>query len=370
MVLFVASLALTSFVKLLRTDLGFDRSNLALARIVGAPPADAATSLGIWRQLLARLEQVPGVESASLSPWGLFEGSGRNKTVQIPGRSLDGYRPWYLPVSPRFLESMGIPLVAGRDFEWGDARPEVPSAVIVNESFARRYFPGTSPLGQTFMRVDGGAILVAQEIIGVARDAKYTDIREPAPPTVYEVFQPAGAAVVQVRTRLEGEALLSALGDALTRTNGGLRLDDLTWQARLVDNMLVSDRMLALLSVFFSLAAMILVIVGLYGILSYGLVQRTQEFGIRLALGARPRELIGVMCADVGSMVVVGVVIGAAGAVYATKYVSTILFEASPAGLVAVATPLLCLFVVCVISAIGPATRLLRIDPTQALRNE
>ena len=211
-VLFVAGLSLTSFVKLLRTDLGFDASNVALVNVTATPGRpDSGQTLATWINLLERVEHTPGVESASLSGWGLFTGSGRNKSVRIPGRTIDGYMPWYLPVSPGFLQTMRIPLMAGRDLEWRDAQPEQPTAVIVNESFARRYFPGESAVGKRFLRVDGGAVLVEQEVVGVARDAKYTDLREPAPPTVYDPYRPQDAAVIQVRTRLEMAPLLAAL---------------------------------------------------------------------------------------------------------------------------------------------------------------
>src|SRR4030095_1573067 len=198
-VLFVAGLCLTSFVNLLRTDLGFDQNNLALANVVAGPSRqDGEQTLATWKQLLDRLEQTPGIESASLSRWGLFEGSGRNKGVQVPGRTVDAYMPWYLEVSPDFLETMRIPLVAGRDFEWHDVRSVESSVVIVNQSFARRYFPGESPLGKRFFRVDGGTTLVAQDVIGVAGDAKYTSVREATPPTVYDPFRPEGSAAIQV----------------------------------------------------------------------------------------------------------------------------------------------------------------------------
>ena len=118
-----------------------------------------------------------------------------------------------------FLETMRIPLLAGRDFDWRDAQPEVPSAVIVNESFARRYFPGESPLGKRFFRIDGGTTLVAQDIVGVAADAKYTSIREAAPPTVYDPYRPEDAAAVQVRTQLEAGALAAVLRDELPRVH-------------------------------------------------------------------------------------------------------------------------------------------------------
>ena len=203
---------MTSFVKLLRTDLGFDPRNLALVNVAAtAWRQHDGKALAMWEHLVGRLEQTPGIESASLSRWGLFDGSGRNKSVRIPGRPMDADTPWYLQVSPGFLETMRIPLLAGRDLEWRDAQPELPSAVIVNESFARRYFPGESPLGKRFFRIDGGATLVAQDIIGVAGNAKYTSIRDAVPPTVYDPYAPADAAVVQVRTRLDAGSLVAIL---------------------------------------------------------------------------------------------------------------------------------------------------------------
>jgi putative ABC transport system permease protein len=370
-VLFVAGLCLTSFVKLLRTDLGFDQTNLALARVAVAPlPQGSETVPPSWRQLLERLEQTPGIESASLSGWGLFEGTGRNKSVRIPGRAVDAYTPWFLPVSPDFLQTMRIPLLAGRDFDWRDGQPEAPPTVIVNESFARRYFPGESPLGKRFFRIDGGATLVEQEIIGVAGDAKYTSLREAAPPTVYDVYRPEGAAVVQLRTRLEAGVLAVTLRETLARTNPALRLGDVTLQSALVDNHMVRDRALALLSAFFSAVAIVLVVVGLYGVLSYSVVQRTREIGIRLALGAHPLRVIGLVLSEVGAMTTAGLVVGAVAAMFAARFVTTLLFEVNASDVWSTVVPLTCLLIACALSVVGPALRAARLDPTTALRYE
>ncbi len=370
-VLFVAGLCLTSFAKLLRTDLGFDQRNLALVNVAATPSLQHdGMALATWEHLLEGLEQTPGIESASLSRWGLFEGSGRNKSVRIPGRSMEAYTPWYLPVSPGFLETMRIPLLAGRDFEWRDAQPALPSAVIVNESFARRYFPGESPLGKRFFRIDGGATLVPQDIIGVAGDAKYTSIREPAPPTVYDPYPPADAAVVQVRTRLDVGSLVAILREQLPRAHPAFRLADVTFQSTLVDNNLVRDRALALLSAFFSTVAIALVIVGLYGVLSYSVVQRTREIGIRLALGAQPARVVRLVLSEVGTMTGVGLIAGAAGATFAVRFITALLFAVNPSDMWSVIAPLICLMVACAISALVPALRATRIDPTIALRSE
>jgi predicted permease len=150
-VLFVAGLCLSSFAQLVKTDVGFDRNNVVIVEMEAKELRDGgAKALVVWEQLLARLREHPAIQSAGLSGWGLFEGRGRNKSIRVPGREVDGYDPWYLPVSPGFFDTMGIRLVDGRDLEWRDVEPESPTAVIVNKSFARRYFPGESPLGKRF----------------------------------------------------------------------------------------------------------------------------------------------------------------------------------------------------------------------------
>jgi predicted permease len=370
-VLFVGWLCLVSFAKLARTDLGFDDSNLALVRVEEKGlPQNGGRHAGAWQHLLRNLGQTPGIQSVSLSRWGLFEGSGRNKSVRIPGRAVDGYMPWYLPVSPGFLSTMRIPLLAGRDLDWRDAQPDLPSAVVVNQSFARRYFPGESPLGKRFYRVDGGAALAAQEIVGVAADAKYTNIREAAPPTVYDPYRPEGAAVIQVRTRLDTAALTAMVRRELARIDPALQLTGITLQSTLIDNTLVRDRALALLSAFFSTVALGLVMVGLSGVLSFSVARRTREIGIRLALGARPRRVIGLVLSEVGAMTIVGLALGAAGAAFAARALTVPLFDVQPSSISSVAVPLFCLLFACALAALAPAWRATRIAPTTALRAE
>jgi putative ABC transport system permease protein len=370
-VLFVAGLCLASFAKLVRTDLGFNRNNLAVVDVEARElRRDGAKALPRWEQLLERLRQTPGIESASLSGWGLFEGRGRNKSLRFPGRAADAYNPWYLPVSPHFLETMRIPLIAGRDLEWRDARPELPSAVIVNESFARRYFPGEPALGRRFFRVDGGNKLVAQEIVGIAGDAKYTSVRETTPPTVYDAYRPEDWAAVQVRTQLEAGSLAALLRGELPRVHPSFRVADVTMQSTLVENTLVRDRALALLSGFFSLVAIILVAIGLYGVLSYSVVQRTREIGIRLALGARPLQVMGLVISEVGSVTVIGLVVGIAGGIASARFITALLYQVKASDMWSIAVPLACLVLACALSALLPAVRSTRVDPTTALRYE
>ncbi len=370
-VLFIAGMCLISFSKLLRTDLGFNPNNLAVVRVDATEfqRAGAKTS-AVWEQLVDRLRQSPGIQSASLSGWALFEGRGRNKRVQLPGRAMDSYDPWFLPVSPQFFETMGIRLVDGRGFDWRDAKPETTSAVIVNESFARRYFPGESAVGRRFFRIDAGKAPVAQDIIGIAGDAKYTSVREVTPATVYDPLRPDSSAAIQVRTQLEPEALAALVRDVLPRVHAAFRLTDVTLQSTLIDNTLVRDRALALLSSFFSIVAIVLVAIGLYGVLSYSVVQRTREIGIRLALGARPMRVVGLIVSEVGVMSVVGLVMGAVGGIAMSRFIASLLYQVKPSDISSIAMPLVFLLCVCVLSALIPLLRATRVDPTTALRYE
>jgi predicted permease len=370
-VLFVAALCLMSFGKLVRIDLGFDQNHLIVAAVQRTAMADdVVMSPAGWEQLVERLGQVPGIESASLSGWNLFVGTGRNKSVRITAQPVDAYDPWYLPVSPGFLKTLGIRLVEGRDFEWRDARPPLRSAVIVNQSFARRYFPGESALGKRFFRVDGGATLVAQDIVGVVTDAKYTDLREAAPPTVYDPFAPAGSAAVQLRTQLDLGTVASMLLEALRRADPAFRLTDITQQSTLVANFVVRDRLLALLSAFFSVVAMVLVAVGLYAVVSYSVVQRTREIGIRLALGAAPARVIRLVISEVGIVSTVGLIVGAVGSLAAARFMSALLYDVSPSAPSNLAAPLVCLTAASALSALVPALRATRVDPATTLRAE
>jgi predicted permease len=323
----------------------------------------------VWQRLLEQLRSTPGIQSASLSEWNLFEGTGQNKSLRIPGRAAEAYLPWYLPVSPRFLETMRIPLIAGRDLEWRDLQPESPSAVIVNQAFAHRYFPGESPLGKRFSRVDG-ATLVAQEIVGVAGDAKYTSIRETPPPTVYDAFQPAGRAALQIRTTMEAGSLARLLRDEFRRVHPAFHIADLTLQSTLIGNTLVRDRALALLSAFFSIVAVVLVAVGLYGVLSYGVTQRTREIGIRVALGAQPLRVVGLVLSEIGFVTALGVAGGLAGGIGASRFIAALVYDVKPTGIWSIAAPLTCLLIACSLSALAPALRAVRVEPTMALRDE
>jgi putative ABC transport system permease protein len=240
--------------------------------------------------------------------------------------------------------------------------------VIVNESLARRYFPGESPLGKRFAYVGRANTLVAQEIVGVARDAKYGSVRSTAPPTVYVPHRVDGWAAVQVRTQVEPAALSAILRRELPRVHPAFRVTDLALQSTLVDNTLVREPVLALLAGFFSTVAIILASVGLYGVLSYSVVRRTREIGIRLALGARPLGVVALVVSQVGVVTLIGLSVGLAGGIAASQWITKLLYEVKPSDAWSIAAPLSGLLLACALSALVPVVRATRVDPMSALR--
>ena len=219
-----------------------------------------------------------------------------------------------IAVSPRFLETMRIRLLDGRDFEWRDGQPESPSAVIVNESFARRYFPGESPLGKRFFQVWKRE---HPDRTRHRRHRRRREVRQRSRRNAADCLRASagrqGWASVQVRTHLEPGALAALLRNELPRVHPAFRMTGVTLQSTLVDNTLVRERVLALLSGFFSIVAIVLVAVGLYGVLSYGVVQRTREIGIRLALGAQPLGVVRLVVSEVCLVTALGLGVDSRG---------------------------------------------------------
>jgi len=391
--LFLAGLLLLSFGKLTSVDLGFTKAGLLLVTIEseGLSPGSAAPAPDrrppgsangrqahvIGQQLLDRLRRVPGVQNASLSGWALFSGTGREQAVRLPGRAPEAFRPSFLPVSPGFFETMRIRLLDGRAFEPHDLEPETPTAVVVNEAFARRYFDGERAVGRVFDRVDAGEA-VHQEIVGVVADTRYGNIRQPAPPIVYvplrELITCCGGSTrlgtLEVRTAEERLDLTDNLRQEIEAVHPSLRVTNVQLQSTLVHNNMLRERLLAVLSGFFAVVGLLLAAVGLYGVLSYSVVQRTKEVGIRLALGAQQLAVVRSVVADAGRTTLIGAVVGLAGGLYLARFVRTFLYEVEPLDPWSLALPIACLFVVSALAAVLPARLAARVDPVVALRYE
>jgi ABC-type antimicrobial peptide transport system permease subunit len=189
-------------------------------------------------------------------------------------------------------------------------------------------------------------------------------------PTVYLPQLAPGWAAVQLRTELEPAAISAMLQQELPHVHPTLRILDVTLQSTLVDNALVRERALALLSGFFSIVAMVLVTVGLYGILSYSVVARTREIGIRLALGARPLRVIGLVLTEVAVVTTIGLAVGVAGGFAGSRFITALLYQVQPSDVRSVALPLMSVLVAAASSAVIPALRATHVDPMTTLRND
>jgi putative ABC transport system permease protein len=339
---------------------------------VRPPRAAPAKVRAVATDLLDRLRQVPGVESASTSRLALIGGAYSpimTPPVRFPGRGEAIRGPQYMAVSPGFFDTMQIPLVAGRVFTPRDAEPDIPPAVIVSQAFARTYFPGQDPLGRRFELIGDDRRGLPQEIVGVARDARYNNLREATAPAVYIPLAGIGPKV-EVRTTANPLALAGLLRQEILRVDPGLKVLGATLESAQISETIVVERLLALLAGFFAIVAVVLAAVGLYGVLSYAVVRRTREIGVRIALGARPMAVLRLVVSDLALVLFVGVAAGLGGGFVLSRFVESLLFEVKPADVASVALPVVCFLIAAAIAALGPAGRAARVDPVVALRYE
>lgn len=378
-VLSVSALLLVSFTRLAAVDPGFRVEGVLLASVNFVDRVEGPVGRRALLQALERARDLPGVQSASASAWALMSGAGWTGGIRMPGGRLDGRNVTFLEVTPGFIATMAIPLRDGRDLtdadmklHASDSQPEEPTAVLVNEAFVRAYFPNQSVVGRTFERPESDEAVV-QEIVGVVGDAKYLTLREEVSPTVYVPMRGRGGerGTIQLRTDLPAEVVAAELRKGLARVSPPLVLTAVESQATFVTNTVLRERLLAALAAFFGVVSLALAAVGLYGVLSYSVVQRTREIGIRRALGATRRMAVSRVVTDAAIYSGIGMVAGlAAGLVLGERFVVTLLYDVKPFDPETLILPLAALVAIAVLAAIVPARRAASVDPMVALRDE
>ena len=419
-VLVGAGLLVRTLQNLRNVDAGFDTRNLLTFNLDPALIGYKTPQIdGFYRNLQERIAAMPGVESVSYSNMTLLSGSLWSTGFHLAGTPKDQDSDAdYLPVGANFFSTMHMRLLAGRNFnsadfagaevaeekeqeraaaasakEAGIANPsaaatavsagakatdsaanEAPVPVIVNKTFVQKYFSKVNPLGQHFGEREadpakGDWASPGWMIVGVVSDAKYQDLRSAIEPTMY-VPSSGGNTAFQVRTSANPTAMTAAIRSAVSQMDSNLPIFNVHTQTQLIDQLLFQERLIARLSGFFGVLALVLACIGLYGLLSYEVARRTREIGIRMALGAQAGDVLrlvvgqGIILAMAGAAVGIGVAVGV------TRYLKAMLYNVhanDPATMIAVAV---LLAMVALAACYIPARRATRVDPMVALRYE
>jgi predicted permease len=374
MLLVGAGLFLRTLHNLRQVEVGFNPQNLLLFRInPSLMRFDEKRQIALYNQLLEKIGSVPGVRGVALSNPALLSGSVNSTSIYVRGRVYPaGQRDLNnsinrLVTSTNFFEMMEIPLVLGRGFTPRDNETS-PKIVVINEAAAKKYFPNENPVGQRF----GSSLETTDqlEIVGVLRDAKYNSVRDPAPPTMYVPYLQAraGSAVIEVRTAGDPVSVTSGVREAVRQVEPNLPMMDVSTQLEQVERRFAQEKIFAQAYTLFGGLALLVASIGLFGLMSYAVARRTNEIGIRMALGAQRGDVMRQVLVESMILVAIGVGIGVAGSIGAGRFVSTLLYGLAPTDQLTIAAATGLMVAVSALAGFLPARRASRVDPMVALR--
>lgn len=374
MLLLVSSLLVRTLMNLKAVDPGFDRHNLIIASVQFGGTETGDRLRMAWEDLLRHVTAIPGVESASVSSGGPFAGAAASFPIRIAGATANLDPNWLIPVSANYFGTLGARVTTGRDFEPRDFQPAASEVAIINETAARRHFGNQNPLGQRISDFEQNPPRWA-EIIGVAPDMKFDSLRTATPPIVYRPFtQGLGGGPrfmsVELRARRDSGSLAPALHRAVTAANPKFSVRDIKPLSTAIDNTLIRERLLASVGTFFGGLALLLAAIGLYGTISYSVARRTQEIGVRIALGARPYQVLTMVLREALAAVAAGGAIGIAAGLFGARMIAGLLFGVKPHDVSTVLLAAILLALTSLAAAFIPAVRACRTDAMEALRSE
>ncbi len=373
LLLFGAGLFVRSLENLKTTDTGVALDNLVTFQL--SPALNAYTdekTVQFYRELQDRLRASPGVKSAAFATVPILSGNEWDSTTSVEGhQAKDGedMQAFMNALSPGYFDAMQIPILEGRDFTWMDAR-ETPTVAIVNRRFAEHFFPGRSAVGKHLGRGGGPKTKLDVEIIGVVADSLYEGPREGVRRQVFIPNWGRNSAAFYVRTRSASSGAYALVRNEVKRLDAAMPVYELKTLESQLDQTLLTDRLIALLSAGFGLLATVLASIGLYGVMAFVVARRRKELGIRLALGAQPRVVIWLVLKEVLVLLAIGLAIGVPAALGLGRYVSSQLYGIQGHDPWVATMTMLLLTAVSAAAGLIPAHRASRINPIMALRHE
>jgi predicted permease len=372
LLLVVAGLFTRSLLSLTQTDVGFDRDHILTARVdirgAGYSPAERQA---LQERLVARLEALPGVRSASLSAFGPLNNSARISSLSVEGYTAgpkEQLRTNEEVVTARYFDTVGLRIVDGRNFNAEDRSPDA-HATIVNTTFARRFFGEGSAIGKRWSY--GDAIgKDSNVIVGVVEDARYVELRSETPNMAYSFADASSDEVlsdVEVRTAGLPGALAQTVRETLSQAEPRLPVIEVTPLADRIARGVAQDRMVARLTTMFGALALLLASLGLYGTISYGISRRVAELGLRMALGANRETVLWMVLREALALVVIGAAVGVPLAWAAGRSMRALLYNTGAADPLSFVIGSVTLLTVAALAAYLPAHRASRIEPMVAL---
>ena len=371
-----AGLFVRSLQRLMSVDLGYNPDKLLLVRIDPISSGyKGAALLQLHHELLDRLRAIPGVRSVTLSEDGLFSHSESGDPISIQGfvpKSGQDMNARFDQVGPDYFATVGIPILMGRDISPNDSG-SVPRVGLINQTMAQYYFGKENPIGRQITDTYPDNV-TSFEVVDVVADAKYNNMREKTPrrfyvPTFNPII-PVGSAYYIIRTFANPTSVAEAVRREITSVDKTLSVTKLNTLVDLVDDSLVRDRLIATLSSFFGALALVLASIGLYGVMSFAVARRTNEIGVRIALGAPRGNVIWLVLRETLILVAIGISIGLPVALAASRVISSRLFGLSPNDPLTIVVAALVLAMVASLAGFIPARRASHVDPVVALRYE
>ena len=368
-----AGLFLRTVQNLRAVDVGFNTQNLVIFRV--SPPVagyDQKRAERLWGDILDRVATVPGIKSVSVSNPALLAGSVNTTGMFVQGRTyaVDTITSINrLVVAPGFLEMLRIPLLLGRTLTERD-NGAAQKVAVINETAAKQYFPNQNPIGQHFGSTQETSNTL--EIVGVVRDVKYNSVRDEAPPTMYVTYfqYRMSSPSFIARTAADPLSVVSAIREQVRAIDPAMPVVNVTTQMEQIENRIAQERLFAQAYALFGGLALIVAAVGLFGLMSYSVSRRTNEIGIRMALGANPQSVLQQVLGESLVLVLIGVGLGIAAALGAGRFVASFMFGVATRDATTMVVATVTLLTVATLAGYLPARRAARVDPMVALREE